>query len=180
VERDLAFGLENLALPREELRRRVEWAIETINLSDIRDRPPHELSGGQQQKVAIACVLAMIPKVIVLDEPTSFLDPLSAKSILEVVWKLNRELNITVFMVEHRLELVARYASRILVMYGGKIKFDGQPRAILGRDEDELKIIGIPKAAKLHKMLVNGNILKPPVSLSADELSAQLREIFNS
>jgi len=179
VERDIAFGLENLAMPRDRLRKRVEWAIDTTGIGDIRDRSPHELSGGQQQKAAIACVLAMRPKVMVLDEPTSFLDPLSAKNILEIVWRLNQELNITVLIVEHRLELVARYSSRILVMYDGKLEFDGQPRDVLSRDEEELKTIGVPKATRLHNKLIRDNILKPPASLSAEELSTQLRRVFN-
>lgn len=178
VERDVAFGVENLAVPRDELRSRVEWALKVAGIADLRDRPPHELSGGQQQRVAIASVLAMRPKVIVLDEPTSFLDPQSARSILEVIGGLNRDLNITVLIVEHRLELVSKYARRVAVMYDGKIRFDGDPRDIFSRDEAELKVIGIPKVTRLHNLLVQDGVLHQPTSLSAEELSSQLRSVL--
>jgi energy-coupling factor transporter ATP-binding protein EcfA2 len=114
VEKDVAFGLENLGIAREEMRKRVDQALELTGIYDLRDRAPHELSGGQQQRVAIASVLAMQPEVIVLDEPTSFLDPLSAKKIFEVIYDLNKRLGITVVLVEHRLDLTAKYVDHII------------------------------------------------------------------
>ena len=114
VEKDVAFGLENLGVPREEMRKRADWALNLAGIYDLRERAPHELSGGQQQRAAIASVLAMQPEVIVLDEPTSFLDPLGAKKIFEVIYELNRTLGITVLLVEHRLDLTARYANHII------------------------------------------------------------------
>lgn len=112
VERDVAFGLENLGIPREEALKRVEWAMQATGILALRNKAPYELSGGQQQCAAIAGVLAMRPSIIVLDEPTSFLDPKSAEEIVAVIAKLNRELNLTTLLVEHRLDLVSRYANR--------------------------------------------------------------------
>ena len=135
VEKDVAFGLENLGVPREEMREKVDWALNLTGIYDLRERSPHEVSGGQQQRVAIAAVLAMQPEIIVLDEPTSFLDPLSAEKIFEVIHELNKELGITVVLVEHRLDLTAKYANHIIVMDEGKVCFDGDPREILSNEE---------------------------------------------
>ncbi len=153
VEKDVAFGLENLGVPREEMRKRVDWALKLTGIYDLRERAPHELSGGQQQRVAIASVLAMQPEVIVLDEPTSFLDPLSAKKIFEVIYELNRNLGITVVLVEHRLDLTARYANHIIIMDEGKVVLDGDPREILRSEEARLIGVGIPKATRLYQIL---------------------------
>src|SRR4030066_1662223 len=105
VEKDVAFGLENLGHSREEMRKRVDGALNLTGIYDLRERSPHEVSGGQQQRVAIAAVLAMQPEIIVLDEPTSFLDPLSAERIFEVIYDLKQKLGVTVVLVEHRLDL---------------------------------------------------------------------------
>ncbi|MGB9740806.1 MAG: energy-coupling factor ABC transporter ATP-binding protein [Candidatus Bathyarchaeia archaeon] len=181
VEKDVAFGLENLGVPREEMRRRVDWALELTGISDLRDRPPHELSGGQQQRVAIASVLAMQPEVIVLDEPTSFLDPLSAKRIFEVIYSLNRKLGITVILVEHRLDLTATYADHIIIMDDGKVVLDGDPREILSSQEARLIGVGIPKATRLYHMLKNdGIILGSTAPLSSEEMANMVREALKN
>ena len=110
VEKDVAFGLENLGVAREEMRKRVNWALQTTEIEELRERAPHELSGGQQQRVAIACVLAMRPDIMVFDEPTSFLDPMGARKIFEVINQLNKKLGITVILVEHRLDLASSFS----------------------------------------------------------------------
>ncbi len=179
VERDVAFGLENLALPREELRRRVDWALQVLGLSDLRERPPHELSGGEQQKVAIASVLAVKPKVMILDEPTSYLDPLSAQSILEVIWRLNQEHGVTVLLVEHRLDLAAKHVGRIVVMSDGKIELDGEPRTVLTQAWTQLEGVNVPQVTRFHQILTQERILTPPTSLSAEELSQRLRGVLS-
>ena len=153
VEKDVAFGLENLGMPREEMRKRVDWALNLCGIYDLRERSPHEVSGGQQQRVAIASVLAMQPEIIVLDEPTSFLDPLSAEKIFEVIYDLNKKQGITVILVEHRLDLTAKYTDHLIVMDEGKIHLEGNPRDILYSDETRLIGVGIPKATLLYKML---------------------------
>lgn len=179
VEKDVAFGLENLGVPREEMRKRVDWALELTGIYDLKDRPPHELSGGQQQRVAIASVLAMQPEVMVLDEPTSFLDPLSAKKIFEVIYELNRKLGITVILVEHRLDLTAGYADHIIVMDAGKVVLDGAPREILSSQEARLIGVGIPKATRLYHILKGDGVkLGNTVPLSSDEMAKMLREVL--
>jgi len=181
VEKDVAFGLENLGVPREEMRKNVDWALQLTGIDDLRERAPHELSGGQQQRVAIASVLAMKPEVIVLDEPTSFLDPLSARRIFEVIHELNRNLGITVVLVEHRLDLTARYADHIIVMDKGKVLLDGDPHEILKSEEARLVGVGIPKATRLYQMLMkDGAKLGDVVPLSSDEMANLLKEAFES
>ena len=177
VEKDVAFGLENLGVPREEMRKRVDWALNLTGIYQLRERAPHELSGGQQQRVAIASVLAMQPEIIVLDEPTSFLDPLGAKKIFEVIYDLNRKLGITVVLVEHRLDLTARYANHIVIMDDGKIVLDGQPREVLGSQEARLIGVGIPKPTRLYQILQKDRVsLSNTIPLSSDEMAAMLRE----
>jgi len=177
VEKDVAFGLENLGTPRENMRQKVDWALELTQIYDLRERAPHELSGGQQQRVAIASVLAMEPEIIVLDEPTSFLDPLSAKRIFEVIYQLNRTLGITVVLVEHRLDLTAKYANHIVVMNQGKIVLDGDPRQILESEETRLIGVGIPKATLLYQTLLrNGLNLGGRLPLDSEEMAALLKK----
>ncbi|MEM2994518.1 MAG: ATP-binding cassette domain-containing protein [Candidatus Bathyarchaeia archaeon] len=179
VEKDVAFGLENLGVPREEIRKRVDWALQLTGIYDLRERAPHELSGGQQQRVAIASVLAMQPEIIVLDEPTSFLDPLSAKKIFETIYELNKTLGITVVLVEHRLDLTAKYADHIIVMDEGKVVLDGEPREILSMEETRLIGIGIPKATRLYHIIKGDGIkLRNTVPLSSDEMATLLKEVF--
>jgi len=179
VEKDVAFGLENLGVPREEMQKRVNWALNLTEIYDLKERAPHELSGGQQQRVAIASVLAMQPEVMVLDEPTSFLDPLTAKKIFEVIYELNKKLGITVVLVEHRLDLTAKYASHIIIMDEGKVILDGNPREILSSEEARLIGVGIPKATRLYQILEKDRIkLGSKVPLSSEEMGALLREVI--
>lgn len=181
VEKDVAFGLENLGIQREDMRREVDWALRLVDIYDLKERAPHELSGGQQQRVAIASVLAMKPQVIVLDEPTSFLDPLSAKRIFEVIHELNRNLGITVVLVEHRLDLTAKYADHIIVMNQGTVLLDGDPHNILGSEETRLVGVGIPKATRLFQILAkDGAKLGDTVPLSSDEMAVMIKEAMAS
>jgi energy-coupling factor transporter ATPase len=175
IEKDVAFGLENLGFSREEMRKRVDWALNLTGINDLRERSPHEVSGGQQQRVAIASVLAMQPEIIVLDEPTSFLDPISAEKIFDVIYELNRKLGVTVVLVEHRLDLTAKYASHIVIMDEGRVCFDGDPRKILGVEETRLIGVGIPKATLLYQLLKKEGISLGDVTpLSSKELAEQL------
>lgn len=177
IEKDVAFGLENLGFSREEMRKRVDWALNLTGIYDIRERSPHEVSGGQQQRVAIAAVLAMQPEIIVLDEPTSFLDPLSAQKIFEVICELNKNLGITVVLVEHRLDLTAKYANHIIIMDEGKVCSDGETRTILSSEETRLIGVGIPKATLLYNLLTReGMRLGNVTPLSSDEMAELLLE----
>jgi len=179
VEKDVAFGLENLGIPRESIQKKVDWALELTGTCDLRERAPHELSGGQQQRVAIASVLAMQPEIIVLDEPTSFLDPLGAKKIFDVINDLNKNLGITVVLVEHRLDLTARYANHIIIMDDGEVIFDGEPREVLGSKEARLIGVGIPKPTLLYQLLKkDGMNLMSTVPLSSEEMASMLKEVL--
>jgi len=177
IERDIAFGLENLALPREEIRKRVDWALDMIGLADLRDKAPYELSGGQQQRVAIASVLAMQPEVMILDEPTSFLDPLAAKKLLEIVHKLNNDMNLTIILVEHRLDLASVYSNRVLIMDEGEIKIDGPPREVFSEEKIDQMDVGLPKVTRLYKELKKERYsLAGLIPLSASEMVRIIKE----
>ena len=176
VERDVAFGLENLGVAKEEATERVRWAMDATGIVDLRNKAPYELSGGQQQRAAIAGVLAMRPSVLVLDEPTSFLDPKSAQEIVGVIAKLNRELQLTTLLVEHRLDLVSRYADRVVVMDKGKIALDGSPRQVYD-DNARLIGIGLPKVTMLfHLLRSDGVYVTNPITV--EEASAELRRLL--
>lgn len=180
VEKDVAFGLENFAMPRNEMRKRVDWALKKAGICELNERPPHELSGGQQQRVAIASVLAMQPDIIILDEPTSFLDPLGAEKIFEVISNLNKELGITIVLVEHRLDLAAKYANRVIVMNDGEVALSGAPREIFTSEKARLIGIGIPKATKLYQHLKNRGIDLKTVPVTPQEAAKLLREALTN
>lgn len=172
VEREVAFGPENLALPRDEIRKRVEESLAMVGISHLRDKSPEELSGGEQQKVAIAALLAMKPKILVLDEPTANLDPASAQSVLNTLLKLNEESGVTMILVEHRLEMVAHMADRCAILNEGRLVLVGEPEDVLYSDEAEAIGIGIPKVVQVAKNLGISNIAgkKPLTSWSLADL----------
>jgi energy-coupling factor transporter ATPase len=178
VEKDVAFGLENFALPRDKMRKQVDWALQMAGISELGDRPPHELSGGQQQRVAIASVLAMQPDIMILDEPTSFLDPVGAQKIFEVINELNKKLGITIILVEHRLDLAAKYANKVIVMDEGKVVLNGTPRQIFTSEEARLIGVGIPKATKLYQHLKQNGIHLKNAPVTTDETANLLREVL--
>jgi len=178
VEKDVAFALENLGMLRTEMQKKVDWALKTVGAYELRERAPHELSGGQQQRVAIASVLAMQPEVMVLDEPTSFLDPLSAKKIFEVIAELNKKFGITVVLVEHRLDLTAQYADHVIIVDEGKVVLDGKPRDIFNSDEARLIGVGIPKATRLFQILKEDGVNVKDVPVSSAEAAQILRRVL--
>ncbi|UCE43502.1 MAG: ATP-binding cassette domain-containing protein [Candidatus Bathyarchaeota archaeon] len=178
VEKDVAFGLENLGVPREDMRARVDWALQMTGIYDLRERAPHELSGGQQQRVAIACVLAMKPDIMVLDEPTSFLDPLGAQKIFEVIGDLNKKLGITVILVEHRLDLASKYANHVIVMDEGKVVLDGKPLDVFDSESARLIGVGIPKATRLYQALRQSGVYLNRVPVNSQEATLLLQEVL--
>lgn len=139
VEHEVVFGMENLGVPLNEMRQRAAESMAMLNLTTIKDRSIFEISGGQKQKVVLAGVLAMHPKVLILDEPTSQLDPIAANEILDYIYRLNREWGITVILSEQRIERCFDMADRMLVMDGGSIVFDGTPRSAVAWHDDRLK-----------------------------------------
>jgi len=180
VEKDVAFGLENLGVPRDEIRKQVDWALQITGIEELRERAPHELSGGQQQRVAIACVLAMQPGVMVFDEPTSFLDPLGAQKIFEVINDLSKKLSVTVILVEHRLDLASKYADHVVIMDEGKIVLNGKPREIFNSETARLIGVGIPKATLLWQLLQENGIRLEGVPTSSEEAARLLREVLKT
>ncbi len=177
VEREIAFGPENLGVPRQEIRRRVEDLIQSIRLEEIRDKAPFELSGGEQQRVAIAATLALEPEILVLDEPTSNLDPLSAYEVLQLLHRLNRENKLTIILIEHRLELVAPLAQELVVLDEGCVIAKGPTREVL-MDEKVAEVgVAIPKVVQLVKQL-NHPRLQAACPLSVDSaVKAILEEV---
>ena len=134
VEEDVAFGPENLGIASPEIRVRVDRALRQVDMYDYREHAPHLLSGGQKQRVAIAGVIAMEPKCIVLDEPTAMLDPRGRREVMDTILKLNREKKITVILITHHMDEAAQ-AQRVVVMDGGKIAADGTPRQVFSQVE---------------------------------------------
>jgi len=175
VVRELAFGPENLGVPPDEIRRRVDELISVFRLEHLRDKHPHEMSGGEQQRVALASTLALRPKILVADEPTSNLDPKSAEEILGLIAELNRQ-GMTVVLVEHRLDLVARDATRIVLMNEGSIVADGPPREVLMMDICKELGIGVPKAVELHRRLLDRGIELGDVPLTGEDVARLVKE----
>ena len=134
VEEDVAFAPENLGVPSQEIRRRVDEALKQVGMYEYREHAPHLLSGGQKQRVAIAGVIAMRPKCIVLDEPTAMLDPRGREEVMEIVSDLNRRLGITVVLITHHMDEAAR-AQRVVVLDHGEIAADGPPRSVFSQVE---------------------------------------------
>ena len=176
VEREIAFGPENLGVDPDEVRRRVEELIEMLDLEHLREKHPHEMSGGEQQRVAMAATLALKPEILVADEPTSNLDPQSAETILDLIADLNRR-DMTVVLVEHRLDLVSKDASRVVLMDKGSIVADGEPREVLTMDICEEIGVGIPKATQLYKRLKERGITLDDVPLTGSELATLVQEV---
>ncbi|HUI23256.1 MAG TPA: ABC transporter ATP-binding protein [Nitrososphaerales archaeon] len=174
VERDIAFGLENLGVPRAEMRDRVDEAMRLLEIGDLALRAPHELSDGQKQRVALAGVLAMKPRLVILDEPTSLLDPRTAAELVDLVGRLRRELGTTFVVVEHRLDLLVKVADRIVVMNEGRKALEGTPEAVLFGDEAEAYGVTIPSVTRLQKMLAADGRLPLTGLLSPAELARAL------
>jgi len=177
VERDIAFGLENLGLPRPEIRRRVDEAMGVLHIESLALRAPHELSDGQKQRVALAGIIAMRPKLIILDEPTSLLDPKTASELVSLVHKLNREVGITFVIVEHRLELLTPIADRIVVMDKGRKVMDGAPAEILTSPESSGFGIAIPPVFKLYAQLTSDGVRLGRTPLTPEEMAEELNAL---
>jgi len=155
VFKDIAFGPKNLGLSDEDVERRVIKAMDLVGLEydTLKDRSPFELSGGQKRRVAIAGVLAMEPKVLVLDEPTAGLDPKGRDEILGEIFELYKKGNITIILVSHSMEDVAKLVNRIVVMHSGKIAMDGPPREVFKRSNELEDLgLGIPQVTKFMKV----------------------------
>jgi energy-coupling factor transporter ATP-binding protein EcfA2 len=182
VEREVAFGLENLGFPRHLIAKRLEESLDTLGIANLRYRPLSELSGGEKQKVAIASVLALHPSVLILDEPTSELDPKGAEEVLSVVTRLNHELGLTVILVEHRLDRVLQYADRLIVIDRGVIALDGEVNNILTDRYQELSDlgIGVPPLIRLFQELKKRDASIDRIPLTVKEGRAILEKTLEN
>jgi energy-coupling factor transport system ATP-binding protein len=144
VFEELAFGLENIGIPREEMKKRVAEAMDLTGIRDLADRSPYSLSGGQQQRVALTSILVMQPKVLVLDEPTSQMDPIGTREVFGVI-RTMAERGMTVIMAEHKVEWIAQFADRVLALYEGQVLLEGKPSEVLTSDLLPEKGFGISR-----------------------------------
>ena len=178
VEEDVAFGPENLGVPPEEIRRRVDDALKAVGMYEYREHAPHKLSGGQKQRVAIAGVIAMQPECIVLDEPTAMLDPQGRREVMQTIRALNRERGITVVLITHYMDEAVQ-ADRVVVMDEGRILMDGTPREVFSRVDDLRRVeLDVPQPTELCAALKADGLPLPDGVLSVDECVEALSMLF--
>ncbi len=174
VEDDVAFGPENMGMPPEEIRTRVDAALKAVNMEEYRSFAPHRLSGGQKQRIAIAGALAMETSCIVFDEPTAMLDPQGREEVMDTIRKLHTEKGITILYVTHFMEEAAE-ADRILVMDQGKILMEGSPGEVFAQSGQLKQLgLGVPLAAELAQELRRNGIKLPEDILTDEELAEAL------
>ena len=176
VEEDVAFALENMGVPPEQIRHRVDDALKAVGMYEYREHAPHKLSGGQKQRIAIAGVIAMMPRCVVLDEPTAMLDPRGRREVMEVVRTLNSRFGITVVLITHHMDEAVQ-AGRVVVMHHGRILMQGMPREIFTH-VDELKAasLDVPQTIEiLHELNQEGAEL-PLSALTVSECADILQQ----
>ena len=180
VEEDVAFGPENLGVPPEEIRQRVDDALKTVGMYEFRTHAPYKLSGGQKQRIAIAGILAMKPQCIVLDEPTAMLDPKGRREVLGTIRRLNQEEGVTVVLITHYMD-EATQADRVVVMDRGKILLDDVPRKVFAQVE-LLKDIGldVPQATELVYELRRAGLSLPEDILFEEECVDALQKLLEA
>ena len=180
VEEDVAFGLENIGVPPDEIRIRVDEALTDVGMYEYRLHAPHQLSGGQKQRVAIAGIIAMMPKLIILDEPTAMLDPRGRAEVLETVIKLNREFGVTVLLITHFMDEAAA-CRRVVVMDDGKILLDAPPKEVFSH-VSLLKQVGldVPQATEIIHELRRSGINLPDDIITDEECVAALSSLLAS
>ena len=178
VEEDVAFAPENLGVPTEEIRQRVDDALEAVGMTEFTLHAPHLLSGGQKQRIAIAGVLAMLPECIVLDESTAMLDPMGRREVLNVVEGLHREKNITVVLITHHMN-EAENADRVIVMNDGHVAMDGTPREVFSRAE-ELRELGlaVPDTVALLRELHANGVDIPTDAVTVKDCVREIMKVF--
>ncbi|HBB71270.1 MAG TPA: energy-coupling factor transporter ATPase [Ruminococcus sp.] len=178
VEEDVAFGLENLGVPYEEMRRRVDEALKAVDMYDFRHHSPSQLSGGQKQRVAIAGIIAMQPECIILDEPTAMLDPQGRREVMATIKQMNREKGITIVLITHYMDEAAQ-CERVVVMDKGKVVMDDTPRKVFSQVE-KVKSIGldVPQATELCYELRRAGADVPEDIITEEECADALMKLF--
>lgn len=178
VEEDVAFALENLGVPPEEMRRRVDDSMKMAGIYEYRERAPHNLSGGQKQRVAIAGVVAMRPDCLILDEATAMLDPRGREQVMQTIHYLNRNMGITVVSITHYMEEAAQ-ADRVLVMSKGHVVMEGTPKEVFSQTEKVRSLhLDVPQAAELRDELVKAGIPMPEGIIDTGECAQALYELL--
>ena len=178
VEEDVAFALENMGVPPAEIRQRVDGALKAVGMYDFREHAPHQLSGGQKQRVAIAGIIAMRPRCIVLDEPTAMLDPRGRAEVMRTLRELNRNHGITVALITHYMDEAAQ-CDRVVVVDRGKLLLDGTPREVF-RQVDRLKGVGldVPQVTELmHELRQAGLEVREDI-ITEEECAAELARLL--
>ena len=180
VEEDVAFAPENLGVPPAEIRRRVDDALKAVGMYEYREHAPHLLSGGQKQRVAIAGVIAMAPRCIVLDEPTAMLDPIGRAEVMKTIRELNRSSGVTVVLITHHMDEAAQ-ADRLVVMAKGRVIADGAPKEIF-QDVEGLKAVGltVPETTQLLWELRRAGVDVPLDALSDEECAQALFDLLQT
>ncbi|MDN3955007.1 energy-coupling factor ABC transporter ATP-binding protein [Sporolactobacillus laevolacticus] len=170
VEEELAFGMENIGLGSDEIKERIQWVADITGLESLLDKSPYDLSGGQKQRVAIASVLAMQPRVIILDEPTSMLDPIGKDSIFNICARMKEELHMTIIMVEHTLDRLARLSDRLILVHQGKIARYAEPERFF-ENVGELLELGLnpPASIVFLDQLKQAGLYDGPMTTSVEE-----------
>lgn len=178
VEEDVAFALENLGVPPDEMRARIDEAMQLAGIYKYREKAPHKLSGGQKQRVAIAGVIAMSPDCLVLDEATAMLDPIGREKVMRTVRKLNNERKITVVQITHYMDEAAK-ADRVIVMSAGKIVMEGTPKQIFSQvDKIRSLHLDVPQSAELCHALTDAGIPMPQDIIDPDECAAAIYKML--
>ncbi len=178
VEEDVAFALENMGVPPDEMRERVDDALKSVGMYEYREHSPHQLSGGQKQRVAIAGIIAMRPECIVLDEPTAMLDPKGRKEVLKTIRKLNTKFGITIILITHYMEEAA-LADRIVVMDNGEIIMDGVPREVFSNVELMKRVgLDVPQVTELMYLLGKSGLPSDTHIIDEDECAEALLELL--
>lgn len=178
VEEDVAFAPENLGVPSEEIRKRVDDALKTVGMYDLRKHAPHLLSGGQKQRVAIAGVIAMEPDCVVFDEPTAMLDPQGRREVIDTILKLKNEKHMTVVLITHYMEEAVK-ADRVVVMHKGKIMMNDTPKKVFS-EVKQLKLLGldVPQVTELCYLLNKSGAELPKDILTVTECADALEQLL--
>ncbi|MBQ9002552.1 MAG: ABC transporter ATP-binding protein [Eggerthellaceae bacterium] len=178
VEDEVLYGLENFGVPHDEIEGRIARALEDVGIADLRDRVIASLSGGQKQKVAIASILTLQPKVLVLDEPTAELDPASSLQVFALLARYAREHDTTVIVVEQKIALLSEFADLLVIVDGGKIRFADEPAAVLAHSEELLEIgVNCPRATTLMNRLAADGVYAGPVCRNVEDACNALLEV---
>ncbi len=180
VEDELLYGLENFSVPREEIPRRLEEAMQRVGIADLRERTIGSLSGGQRQKVAIASILALQPRILVLDEPTGELDPRSSRQVFSLLRELNEEQGITIILIEQKIMLLCEFVRQMAVMSEGRIIRQGETREVLSHAE-ELQNLGVncPRVTTLSRILSGRTGTEQPVCINLDEAEKMVKRLIS-